>query len=120
MTRAMKQLYLTYAETRRLHGRERYTEPSRFLAEIPAQLLEDVRSPAHRRPIARGPATAPAPTGLAPPAGVKLGTRVRHAKFGDGTVLTLEGDGEYARVQVNFEDVGAKWLVLAYANLESL
>ncbi len=120
MTRAMKQLYLTYAETRRLHGRERYTEPSRFLAEIPAQLLEDVRSAARRRPIARGPAIAPAPTGLAPPAGVKLGTRVRHAKFGDGTVLTLEGEGEYARVQVNFEDVGAKWLVLAYANLESL
>jgi DNA helicase-2/ATP-dependent DNA helicase PcrA len=49
---------------------------------------------------------------------VKLGQRVRHGKFGDGVVLNCEGSGAHARVQVNFENGGTKWLVLAYANLE--
>jgi DNA helicase II / ATP-dependent DNA helicase PcrA len=54
------------------------------------------------------------------PAGVRLGQRVRHGKFGDGIVMSLEGQGSHARVQVNFERQGAKWLMLAYANLETL
>jgi len=53
---------------------------------------------------------------LAP--GLKLGTRVRHAKFGAGVVLNVEGQGPHARVQVNFEGAGSKWLMLQYANLE--
>jgi DNA helicase-2/ATP-dependent DNA helicase PcrA len=55
-----------------------------------------------------------------PVAGVRLGQRVRHGKFGDGVVLTMEGQGSHARVQVNFERQGSKWLMLAYANLETL
>ena len=52
------------------------------------------------------------------PGGLKLGQRVRHAKFGDGVVLSLEGQGATARVQVNFERQGTKWLMTGYANLE--
>jgi DNA helicase-2/ATP-dependent DNA helicase PcrA len=52
------------------------------------------------------------------PGGLKLGQRVRHQKFGDGVVLGLEGQGTNARVQVNFERQGSKWLMLGYANLE--
>ena len=50
--------------------------------------------------------------------GVRLGQRVRHGKFGEGIVLNSEGSGAHARVQVNFEASGTKWLVVAYANLE--
>ncbi len=121
MTRAMKQLYLTYAEVRRLYGRERYTSPSRFLGELPDDVLEDVRSPTH---VTR-PAWRPAPPRAramvsddTPIPGVTLGSRVRHAKFGEGVVMNYEGNGQHARVQVNFEDAGSKWLVIAYANLQ--
>ncbi len=114
MTRAMQQLYLSHAETRRLHGSENYPMPSRFLREIPAELVEEVRmggvaSPAYR------PAAVSDQAG-----GFSLGQRVRHAKFGDGVILSNEGQGAAARVQVNFEAVGSKWLVIAYANLEPL
>ena len=57
------------------------------------------------------------PTFDAPPAGLELGQSVNHPKFGEGVVLNYEGDGPHARVQVNFDAVGSKWLVLAYANL---
>ena len=50
--------------------------------------------------------------------GIRLGQRVRHGKFGEGVILNCEGQGAHARVQVNFEQTGTKWLVLAYANLE--
>jgi len=124
MTRAMSELYLTYAEVRRLHGRENYTSPSRFLSEIPSKLLEEVRSPSVGY-SGRSSLGGPSPTALQgnigeAATGMKLGSRVRHASFGPGTVLMVEGQGEYARVQVNFEEAGAKWLVLAYANLESV
>ena len=118
-TRAMKQLYLTYAEQRRLHGVDSYGTPSRFIKEIPVELLEEIRP---RIQISRPVYTPnrggriqeePANTG-----GVRLGQRVRHGKFGEGTVLDLEGQGSHARVQVNFERQGTKWLMLAYANLE--
>jgi DNA helicase-2/ATP-dependent DNA helicase PcrA len=114
MTRAMRQLYLSHAETRRLHGSENYPMPSRFLREIPTELLEEVRmggvaSPAYR------PAAVSDTAG-----GFSLGQRVRHAKFGDGVILSNEGQGASARVQVNFENAGPKWLVIAYANLEPI
>jgi len=123
-TRAMRQLYLTFAEQRRMHGMDSYGAPSRFLAEIPAELVEEVRPrvqvsrpayvPAQRAPSApsRARFTDEAPGGL------KLGQRVRHAKFGEGVVLNLEGQGQNARVQVNFERQGIKWLMTGYANLE--
>jgi DNA helicase-2/ATP-dependent DNA helicase PcrA len=113
ITRAKRELYLTHAEQRRLHGEERFSIPSRFLREIPAELVEEVR-PAMvvSRPIYR---RAAEPTFSA---GVRLGQRVRHGKFGEGIVLNSEGSGAHARVQVNFEGSGTKWLVVAYANLE--
>jgi DNA helicase-2/ATP-dependent DNA helicase PcrA len=124
-TRAMRQLYLTYAEQRRMHGVDSYGAPSRFIAEIPAELLEEVRPrvqvsrpayvPAQRAPSM--PARGPRFTDEAP-GGLRLGQRVRHQKFGDGVVLNVEGQGASARVQVNFERQGTKWLMTGYANLE--
>jgi len=116
-TRAMKQLYLSYAEQRRLHGVDSYGTPSRFIKEIPAELLEEIRP---RIQISR-PVYTPRQGRIeeeAPANGIRLGQRVRHGKFGDGIILDLEGQGSHARVQVNFERQGTKWLMLAYANLE--
>ena len=114
LTRARNKLVLCYAESRRLHGSETYGTPSRFLREIPAALLHEVRPKVNvSRPAYSGFAEAPAPNAL------RLGQRVRHASFGTGIVIDSEGSGAHARVQVNFEDAGAKWLVLAYANLSA-
>jgi DNA helicase-2/ATP-dependent DNA helicase PcrA len=116
MTRAMQQLYLTYAESRRLYGRESYPRPSRFLREIPAEFIQEVRM---RATISR-PFTAvkPKAVSLQTAGSYKLGQGVSHAKFGEGVVLQLEGSGAQERVQINFKQVGVKWLMLAYANLE--
>ena len=117
MTRAMQQLWLTYAESRRLYGSEKYTSPSRFLSEIPDELLQTVR------PKPKTAYSAPTRSSdwvddqSAHESGIKVGMMVTHPKFGEGTVLNIEGQGEYARIQVNFTEVGSKWLVLAYANL---
>ncbi|MEJ2694327.1 MAG: 3'-5' exonuclease [Candidatus Thiodiazotropha sp.] len=117
MTRAMRLLYLSHAESRRLHGSDSYPLPSRFIREIPAELMREVRG---------GPAISQPLYGGAPyletreMTGFSLGQRVRHAKFGEGVVLNAEGQGRGARVQVNFEEVGSKWLVVAYANLSPL
>jgi DNA helicase-2/ATP-dependent DNA helicase PcrA len=113
ITRAREELYLTHAEQRRLHGEQRFSIPSRFLREIPAELVEEVR-PAMivSRPLYRRAESSPQV------GGVRLGQRVRHGKFGEGIVLNSEGSGAHARVQVNFEHEGTKWLVVAYANLE--
>ena len=118
ITRARAQLTLSYAESRRLHGSEMLGRPSRFLAELPPALIDEVRP---RVQVSR-PAYAPreketiAEIGL--PA-LRLGQRVRHAQFGEGVVTAAEGGGAHTRVQVNFEQVGSKWLVLAYARLEA-
>jgi DNA helicase-2/ATP-dependent DNA helicase PcrA len=130
MTRAMQELVITYAEVRRLYGSEHYTSPSRFLGEIPMELVDEVRAqPQVTRPAWRGADAgpddsahtgAPGAAGGRPGISMRLGSRVRHAKFGEGVVLGIEGQGEHARVQVNFNGAGSKWLVLAYANLQSL
>ena len=113
MTRARERLVVTYAEVRRLHGNEHYTSPSRFLGEIPQELVSEVRATPMVRPMV-------STTTAAAPAGMRLGTRVRHSMFGEGVVLGYEGQGSQARVQVNFAGTGTKWLVLAYANLQTL
>ncbi|MGB5590729.1 MAG: 3'-5' exonuclease, partial [Gammaproteobacteria bacterium] len=113
MTRAMRQLYLTYAEQRRLFGSESFSLPSRFISEIPAEFIEEIRPQIHSaRPMFRQPVEEPAAGGF------RLGQRVRHNRFGEGVVLSCEGQGHHTRVQVNFEQDGTKWLVLAYASLE--
>jgi DNA helicase-2/ATP-dependent DNA helicase PcrA len=116
ITRARKQLYLTYAEHRRLHGTENYCVPSRFINEMPGDLVEEIRPRIQvSRPFAASPSSVPVEPA---PNGLKLGQRVQHAKFGEGVVLNYEGQGAHARVQVNFEAAGSKWLVVAYANLQ--
>lgn len=118
MTRAMRELNLSYAELRRLHGSDVHGSPSRFLNEIPSELIEEIRP---RIQISR-PVQFTRNLREDEPAvgGMKLGQRVRHGKFGEGVVLNLEGQGAHARVQVNFERQGAKWLMVGYANLEPL
>jgi DNA helicase-2/ATP-dependent DNA helicase PcrA len=119
LTRARKRLVLTHAESRTLHGSTVMFPQSRFLREIPAALIREVRP----RAKARGYAPSPSPSRLydtSPVGGLKLGQRVAHASFGEGVVTDCEGSGAHARVQVNFERAGSKWLVLAYANLAPL
>src|SRR5690242_9741442 len=120
ITRARTRLVLTYAESRRLHGQEMYARPSRFLREIPPELLHEVRPRVQvSRPVYGGSErVVAAPVESTPP--LKLGQRVRHATFGEGVVVDYEGSGAHTRVQINFERAGQKWLVLAYANLALL
>ena len=113
VTRARHRLYLSHAQTRLLHGQTRYCLPSGFLDELPATLL---------RKINRGvtAATPAASAGWQPPAvagGLRIGQNVRHAKFGLGVIVSTEGSGPEARVQVNFGTSGMKWLALEYARL---
>ncbi len=116
MTRARRHLYLTHAETRRLHGSETYPRPSRFLREVPEELRNEVRlsGPISTRGSVNLSASSPSERAL------RLGQQVRHAKFGEGVVLNYEGQGEQARVQINFGRGGSKWLMVAYANLHTV
>ncbi len=117
ITRARRQLFLSHAEKRRLHGREIYPKPSRFLAEIPVKLTRDVRTRTtvhFTQPRRPGSVESEAGVALYP------GQRVRHRSFGEGIVQTVEGQGAHARVQVRFAKAGAKWLILSYANLEPI
>jgi DNA helicase-2/ATP-dependent DNA helicase PcrA len=118
LTRARRKLVLCYAESRRIHGTELLGTPSRFLREIPPALLHEVRPKVQvSRPAYAGSSVRMQHPSLAEGPSLKLGQRVRHATFGAGIVTDAEGSGAHARVQVNFEEAGSKWLVLAYANL---
>jgi DNA helicase-2/ATP-dependent DNA helicase PcrA len=130
MTRAKRRLYLTLAQSRMLHGQVRYHIASRFLDEIPAGLVQWY-SPRRRAveidaaewgaaAAADAPRAAPraAEAGSAGP-GFRIGQSVRHGKFGIGIIVGAEGRGADQRVQVNFRDVGVKWLALEYAKLEA-
>ena len=118
ITRARQKLVLTYAESRRIHGMDMYGMPSRFLREIPGHLLNEVRPRVQvARPMAPPPRVAH-PVLESP--SLKLGQGVEHASFGRGVVTDYEGSGAHARVQVNFDGAGSKWLVLAFANLKPL
>jgi DNA helicase-2/ATP-dependent DNA helicase PcrA len=137
LTRAMQRLYLTHAESRRIFGHTSYRDPSRFLAELPPEALEEIRprisvsrplyAPAaipivRHGPAAETPMTRRRSRAAAPIAGedvpMRLGARVRHPKFGEGTILRFEGSGESRQVHVNFEQVGQKWLMYELARLE--
>jgi len=124
MTRAEKQLVMCYAEQRRLYGNTLFGVPSRFLNEIPEKLIEEIRPKVntysntwqsnYERETKPKLATRTNETGMS------IGARVIHAKFGEGTITDVEGAGSHARVQVNFDAEGSKWLVLSYAKLETL
>lgn len=121
MTRAKEKLYMTYAEMRRVYGQDKYHKPSRFLNEIPDACVEEVRSKAQvSRPITAGPASKAAVNASFNETGFSLGQRVKHAKFGEGTIINFEGSGQQSRVQVAFNGEGIKWLVTAFAKLEPL
>ena len=119
ITRAMQELYLTYAESRRLHGQDNYNRPSRFLLEIPKELLSEVRMKASVNHSYGSAAPQRSMYSDEVVEGMRMGQRVMHGKYGEGVVLQFEGGGERAKVQVNFSE-GAKWLMVGYANLQIL
>jgi DNA helicase-2/ATP-dependent DNA helicase PcrA len=116
MTRAKRRLLLSYAEKRRLYGNENYTRPSRFLSELPTECTESVRMTGDvSEPFINQAAGTTTATGGGDE--LALGRRVVHDKFGEGVVLNYEGAGRHSRVQVNFDAVGTKWLMVEYARL---
>ena len=118
ITRAMKKLYISYAESRRLYGQEKFHKPSRFLREIPEDLVEEIRlttrisQPRTSTNKVTKAAQTFNQTGLA------LGQRVNHTKFGDGVIINYEGSDAQSRVEVGFDDGNTRWLMVAYARLE--
>ncbi|OGT15308.1 MAG: DNA helicase II [Gammaproteobacteria bacterium RIFCSPLOWO2_02_FULL_38_11] len=130
MTRAMKKLILTYSEIRRMHGQEHHHSPSRFLREIPTDLLDEVRPAKFTFPISmqktehsknnfshfnKKPEVAAVKI-----AGFHIGQTVRHAKFGEGVILNYEGQGPQTRIQIRFKKEGIKWLSLEFTQLIAL
>ncbi|HCT8172365.1 TPA: DNA helicase II [Proteus mirabilis] len=116
VTRAMKKLTLTYAENRRLYGKEVSHRPSRFIGELPKECVEEVRLRATvSRPVNHHRLGTPI---VSNDTGYSLGQRVKHPKFGEGTIINIEGSGEHCRLQIAFNGEGIKWLVAAFARLE--
>lgn len=118
MTRAMQKLYLTFAESRSTYGSESFNPLSRFVRDIPQQVLEEVRL---QNTIARPTSyAAPRNSDEGSDTGFQLGQQIRHSVYGEGVILNFEGNGPRARVHVGFEQVGTKILILASANLEAV
>lgn len=126
ITRAEKILYLTLADSRRHYGEDRLCRPSRFISEIPSELINEIRVGQTRfnRTNGNGKFATNAIKGRRSPMLEKAlfqpGQRIQHAKFGEGTVLNTEGAGSHTRVQVSFDRVGDKWLVASFANLQTI
>lgn len=128
LTRARRRLYLSFAQSRMLHGQTRYNIASRFLKEIPEGLVNRINvsqragypgtaasiSPRFTPRAANTPAFSPRADTGSP---YKVGQNVVHPKFGPGVIVNAEGRGADARVQVNFRSTGLKWLALEYAKL---
>ena len=140
ITRARKRLYLSYSQTRLLHGQTRYNIKSRFFDELPEGALKWLtpknqsfggsafgfgagyatsRGGGARRRLRQGHLRQPAGAGAEgrPSHGLRAGMKVFHTKFGEGTVVSMEGQGDDARAQVNFPRHGIKWLALSVAKL---
>lgn len=121
MTRAMQKLTICHAESRRLYGQEKFHSPSRFIAELPEQDIEYVRLKTQvRRPQAIQMSTSNLSKESQDIQGFRLGQQVKHPKFGEGTVTAQEGSGDNSRLQVHFMGAGSKWLMTAYARLETI
>ena len=127
ITRAKEKLYFSHAEARRIHGKEKRHKPSRFISEVPDELLQHIRIRQSTRPggqwqqqvsfKASKPAMSQSPHEIAD-TGLHLGQRVNHSSFGEGLITNFEGRGPNARVQVQFDHSGQKWLMVAYAKLQ--
>ena len=157
ITRARQQLFISYAESRRVHGVEQICAPSQFLKEIPKECVVETRPRAgvlrsqfgvqsSRSAFGGGPvrmgsgysepnawrerqqegynlARPSLPTRMAEASGImgfRLGQSVRHASFGEGVILSFDGEGERARVEIRFAGSGTKWLMLSLAKLTPL
>jgi DNA helicase-2/ATP-dependent DNA helicase PcrA len=127
ITRARQQLVMSYAEQRRLHGTMRYNTLSRFIDELPVDLLNEIRPSvttwqSSYQQAQEMPAYSRQNQGTSGSDGdqLSIGQAVRHSRFGDGVITDVEGSGSHARVQVHFDFEGSKWLVLSYAKLELL
>jgi DNA helicase-2/ATP-dependent DNA helicase PcrA len=125
VTRARKRLYLSHAQSRMLHGQIRYGIPSRFLDEIPDELLKRLNSRQVQKPnMANHYNTSYTTTAQSSSQQSsmpwKIGQAVLHAKFGQGVVVSYEGNANDMRVQVNFGREGLKWLAMEYAKLEKV
>jgi len=116
----MEKLYITHAESRRLHGTDTFNPPSRFLREIPKDLINEIRPRAQTNIPYNRKDFKEIKMEFEEEIGIALGQKVKHKKFGEGIVLNYEGSGDSARVQVNFDSSGTKWLVMAYANLDKI
>jgi DNA helicase-2/ATP-dependent DNA helicase PcrA len=125
VTRARQRLYLSHAQTRMLHGQTRYNLPSRFIEEVPSGLVKWLtpkmakQGAVSPRLTFEEPRASYAPRGGSG-TGYRIGQTVRHAKFGEGLIVNLEGGGEDARAQINFGGAGMKWLALSIAKLETV
>ncbi|MER0202709.1 MAG: DNA helicase II [Nitrosomonas sp.] len=130
MTRARRRLYISFAQSRMLHGQTRYHIASRFLDEIPQNCLKWLQSAPRMNQSAYASNSGSQTTagfsrtayGQPKSSGGewRIGQNVSHAKFGNGVIINYEGSGSDARVQVNFDHAGAKWLLLEYAKLTAL
>ena len=114
VTRARRRLYLSHAQSRLLHGQVRYGIPSRFLDEIPEELLKRINSKPEPKAVESTYAPARSQSANYP---WRIGQAVAHQKFGQGVVVSYEGNADDLRVQVNFGNAGMKWLALEYAKL---
>lgn len=123
MTRAKEKLFITFAECRRLYGRENYHQASRFIKEIPAKYLDEIRTTTR---ISRPVSFTPKPISKQfanhsiSDTGYKIGQNVHHKKFGEGTIINFEGSGDATQIQVQFKKAGTKWLVASFAKLEAV
>ena len=133
ITRAKEKLCITHATTRRLHGSETYQTPSRFLYELPHELIQEIKSKqtsSYKNKPQNWQSQQSSTKSYSRPSKIKdegkdsnsyrLGQKVQHAKFGNGVVLNYEGDKDSGRVQIKFKGHGTKWLVTSYAKLATL
>ena len=124
ITRARQHLVITHAQSRRVHGTEIMARPSRFLDEIPSELINEIRPRVHVTQSVsqsrRAHPVTPSHRVSNEEASIPLGQRVNHPRFGEGVVIHTEGSGDHARLHINFREAGSKWLVAAYAKLTLL
>jgi DNA helicase-2/ATP-dependent DNA helicase PcrA len=119
ITRAMQKLYLTFAESRSIYGNESFNSVSRFVRDIPSDVIEEVRLQNNiARPTSYAAGAIQSDQGEA--TGFSLGQQIVHNVYGEGVILNFEGNGPRARVHVSFEEVGTKILILASANLSAV